>query len=136
MKTFFNVTVCLATAYLLSSCDYKRDFVEPSSPLGALFARGNGKSTFDEARKLIFQTLPPGSPESAVDGYIKKNFRSAPRITASRIYQWYEGKPYICIRVRESSTFPAGGSKLEIVFVLSPDRKLSDIVIYDDGAFL
>lgn len=138
------VSLVFCWLYFPSLFNYEQDNVRTSSPLDPILASPEIEpSKLDviegKAKAYILQQLPAGSTEAQVLDFIKQNFTGGREHSYSFSYgivpESLQSLRYICIKAHEWGS-AAGSSYVEIVFFLTPDRRLADVVIGEYDSYL
>ena len=138
------VSAILCWLFFPSLFDLEHDNVRTSSPLDPILASQEFEESKtdvieDKARFYVLQQLPIGITETQVLDFVKQNFTGGREDKYNFEYdivpESLRGKPYICIKAHEWGS-AAGFSYWEVVFFLTPDRKLVDVVIGEYDSYL
>jgi len=138
------VSVFFCWLYFPSLFNYNQDNVRTSSPLDPILASFEIEpSKLDvvegKAKSYILRRLPACSTETQVLDFIKQNFTGGRQSSYSFSYgvvpESLRNLRYICIKAHEWGS-AAGSSYVEIVFFLTSDRKLADVVIGEYDSYL
>jgi hypothetical protein len=135
MKIYTINLAVLLSLFALSSCSWSVDRVKRSSPLKEKLV----SAPESEVRSMILKSLPLGSSIVEVKAYCHANFRGK-QVRQHALYTGdvasARGTKYLCYRVKENGTWPVGSNWTELLFYLSKDDKLTDIVVGSYGVCL
>lgn len=139
MKYSFIVALGLMalTAVVGGGCRINKERTKSSSPLHEKLGQASGFGVHPQARKIILDELPLGSPEKEVREYIKRTFsggiRDEHEIADKYMPQNVKELEYICVRAESYVVFPVGSNWTDIIFFLDDERSLEEVIVASSG---